>query len=310
MYSKILSYIKEFDTIIISRHHRPDLDALGSQLGLKQLIIDNFPNKKVYAVGDMARSSFLGEMDNIDESVYDNALFVYTDVSVSNMIADVPYHKAKQVICIDHHRNECDINADAFYDRSAAAAAQIIAKFALVNNLVISKEAARCLYAGIISDTNRFNFSLSKDLFEVVGALIDTGFDYSDVYNIMYSDKVSNVKMRAYFANKFEVNEYGVAYLINDVDVFEKFPVDFFSISRGMVNVMSNLKEVKIWCNFTKDPSTGKVGCEFRSKNIAILPVAIKYGGGGHLYACGATVESFDIVTDILKDMSELAKEN
>ena len=106
MYKKILETITEYDTIIISRHHKPDLDALGSQLGLKQLLIDNFPNKKVYAVGDMARTCFLGEMDEIDESVYGNALLIFTDVSVQNMIAPVPYLKAKKVLCIDHHKND------------------------------------------------------------------------------------------------------------------------------------------------------------------------------------------------------------
>ena len=53
-----------------------------------------------------------------------------------------------------------------------------------------------------------------------------------------------------------------------------------------------------------------KVLCEFRSKNIEILPIATKYGGGGHLYACGATVENFDVVKQIIEDLNELAKEN
>lgn len=311
MYKKILDYIKQYDTIIISRHSKPDLDALGSQLGLKHLILENFKEKKVYAVGDMSRSCFLGEMDEIEDSEYENALFIYTDVSVSNMISPLPYQKAKKVICIDHHRNDCDLkNADAFYDRSAAAAAQIVAKFAFENNLVVNENAAKCLFAGIISDTNRFNFSLTKDLFDVVGKLIDLGFDYQAVYNTMYSDKVANVKMRAYFINKFEVSDNGVAYLINDASVFDIFPVDVFTISRGMVNVMANLEGVNIWCNFTEDPNTHKISCEFRSKKIVILPVAVKYGGGGHSLACGATVESFEIVKEILKDMEELAKEN
>ena len=219
--------------------------------------------------------------------------------------------KAKEIICIDHHRNDCNINnAKAYYDREAAAACQIIADLAFTLNLKVSHETAKCLYAGIISDTNRFNFSLSEKLFNVVGKLINTGFDYSLVYNIMYSEKVSHVKMRAYFIDKFIVDEYGVAYLKNDISVFDKFPVDFFSISRGMVNTMANLDGVKIWCNFTEDPTTRKVVCEFRSKNITILPVAIKYGGGGHPFACGATVDSFDIVENILKDMDEIAKEN
>ena len=84
MYNKILNTIKQYDTIIISRHSRPDLDALGSQLGLKHLILENFKEKKVYVVGDMSRSCFLGEMDEIEDSEYENALFIYTDVSVSN----------------------------------------------------------------------------------------------------------------------------------------------------------------------------------------------------------------------------------
>ena len=311
MYKKILNAIKEFDTIIVSRHSRPDLDALGSQLGLKQLIIDNFKDKTVYAVGDMGKPCFLGSMDEIDDSVYENALVIYTDVSVDNMIAKIPYQKAKKVICIDHHKNECNLeNAEAYYDRNAAAAAQIVAKLAFENDLYVSHEAARCLYSGIISDTNRFNFSLTKDLFDVVGKLIDTGFDYQNIYATMYTDKIANVKMRAYFASKFEVSENGVAYLLNDASVFDIFKVDFFSISRGMVNVMANLDGVKIWCNFTEDPISHKVTCEFRSKSIVILPIAVKYGGGGHNNACGATVENFEVVKEILKDMNELAKEN
>ena len=311
MYKKILNAIKEFDTIIVSRHSRPDLDALGSQLGLKQLIIDNFKDKTVYAVGDMGKPCFLGSMDEIDDSVYENALVIYTDVSIDNMIAKIPYQKAKKVICIDHHKNECNLeNAEAYYDRNAAAAAQIVAKLAFENDLYVSHEAARCLYSGIISDTNRFNFSLTKDLFDVVGKLIDTGFDYQNIYATMYTDKIANVKMRAYFASKFEVSENGVAYLLNDASVFDLFKVDFFSISRGMVNVMANLDGVKIWCNFTEDPISHKVTCEFRSKSIVILPIAVKYGGGGHNNACGATVENFEVVKEILKDMNELAKEN
>ena len=309
MFDYIYNKISEYENIIITRPHKPDLDALGSQLGLRQLILDNFNNKNVYVVGDMAKPCFLGEMDQIDESLYEKSLLLVTDVSVTNMIAPIPYNKAKEIICIDHHKNDCDIeNAKAFYNRNAAAACQIIADFAINKDLIISTNTATCLYAGIISDTNRFNFSLTKELFETVGKLVETGFDYQSIYSIMYSDSVKNVKMRAYFADKFIVEDK-VAYMINDLDVFEKFNVDVFSISRGMVNVMSNLKEVEIWANFTIDPATNKVLCEFRSKKIEILPIAVKYGGGGHSLACGATVANFEIVKDIIKDLKDLIKE-
>lgn len=311
MFDYIYNKIVEYDTIIVTRHHKPDLDALGSQFGLQRIILDNFKNKTVYVTGDMSRTSFLGEMDQIDDSVYENALLLVTDVSVTNMIAPVPYNKAKEVICIDHHKNECDIpNAKAYYNRSAAAACQIIVEFAKAKNLSISKDAAKALFSGIISDTNRFNFSLTKELFESVSSLIEAGVDYQSIYETMYSDSVKNVKMRAYFVDKFVVED-NFAYLINKEDVFEKFPVDTFTISRGMVNVMSNLREVDVWANFTIDMKTNKVLCEFRSKKLEILPIAIKYGGGGHLLACGCTVENFNIVQDIIKDFKELLnKEN
>jgi len=75
MFTALLEKIKEFDTIIIHRHSNPDGDALGSQIGLKNIIKENFPEKTVYAVGDMtARYAFMegSEMDVIDDAVYEN----------------------------------------------------------------------------------------------------------------------------------------------------------------------------------------------------------------------------------------------
>ena len=55
MISKAFDAIKKYDVIVIHRHSSPDGDAMGSQIGLKKLIEHNFPDKRVYAVGDDAR---------------------------------------------------------------------------------------------------------------------------------------------------------------------------------------------------------------------------------------------------------------
>ena len=70
---EILKKIKEYQKIIIHRHSNPDLDALGSQIGLKETLKLNFPEKEIYAVGDMNRFTFLGEMDNVDDNVFKDA---------------------------------------------------------------------------------------------------------------------------------------------------------------------------------------------------------------------------------------------
>ncbi|HBW05832.1 MAG TPA: bifunctional oligoribonuclease/PAP phosphatase, partial [Clostridiales bacterium] len=49
MISKAFDTIKKYDVIVIHRHQNPDGDAMGSQLGLKRVLQQNFPDKKIYA---------------------------------------------------------------------------------------------------------------------------------------------------------------------------------------------------------------------------------------------------------------------
>ena len=75
MYKSFIRKINEYGTIIIHRHGRPDGDAMGSQIGLKEAILATYPYKKVYIVGDVnPKFSFLGDVDNIPDEIYKNAL--------------------------------------------------------------------------------------------------------------------------------------------------------------------------------------------------------------------------------------------
>ena len=112
-----------------------------------------------------------------------------------------------------------------------------------------------------------------------------------------------------YFQNKMQLTKNNVAYMFNDKDVFEKFDVDTFTVSRGMVNLMAGIDIVKIWANFTYDTKIDKVICEFRSRDISIVDIAKKYGGGGHACACGATISSFEEAKLILNDFDKLLEE-
>ena len=50
MFEAVRKAIEEHETVIIHRHASPDGDALGSQAGLKRLIMENYPGKRVFAV--------------------------------------------------------------------------------------------------------------------------------------------------------------------------------------------------------------------------------------------------------------------
>ena len=311
MINRLFDKIKEYNTIIIHRHNRPDLDAIGSQRGLALTLKENYPNKEIYMVGDMSdRYAFLGEMDVIEDSKYENALVIITDVSVAFMVSDDRYKLAKEVFIIDHHKNESDITDNWICDPTKIAACELITEILLDRGLIIPKDAATALFGGIVTDSGRFQYGeTSGNTLRVSADLLDLGADKEYIYKNLYTELLSERQMKNWFAARFETTQNGVAYLKNGPEVFEKFNVDFFNISRGMVGVMAGIKEIPIWCNFTVDTQNNKIVGEFRSRDVSIVHIAKKYGGGGHDMACGASFTSWEDVDSAIKDFDDLLGE-
>lgn len=106
MYHLILEEIKKYDRIILHRHSKPDGDALGSQIGFKHILTENFPKKEIYAVGDPAgHLSFMEDsvMDEIADALYENALAIILDCGSSKLISDDRYRLAASTLRFDHH---------------------------------------------------------------------------------------------------------------------------------------------------------------------------------------------------------------
>lgn len=99
MFELIRDAIAAHQTIILHRHTNPDGDALGSQIGLKHLILANYPDKTVHMVGDGAgRYGFMEDsiMDEIPDSAYQGALAIVLDTSAKSLISDTRYTLAAQ----------------------------------------------------------------------------------------------------------------------------------------------------------------------------------------------------------------------
>src|SRR5690606_2025036 len=132
MKAKILDAIKQYDTIIIHRHIRPDPDAIGSQGALAEIIKESFPQKQVYTVGEEDESlKFLYRMDDIPDEKYEGALVIVCDTANQPRISDDRYNKGDMLIKIDHHPNE-DMYGDIIWvDTSASAVSEMIYEFYL-----------------------------------------------------------------------------------------------------------------------------------------------------------------------------------
>ena len=107
---------------------------------------------------------------------------------------------------------------------------------------------------------------------------------------------------------KIQFTEKNVAYIYTTREEMQQLGMDTFSISRGMVGTMSDIKGVDIWVNFTETEQG--VACELRSSKYNINPIAVKYGGGGHAKASGATVADRATAMAMLADLNAMMEEN
>lgn len=312
MFEKILSEIKAYNTIIIHRHNKPDGDALGSQIGLKHILRTNFPEKEVYVVGD--DPGFYGFMDDsvmdlIPDRYFENALSVILDCGAPALISDNRYQYAKRTVRIDHHLYTNSIAEVEVIDSSYESCCGMITHLAMESGLRLNTIAAKALYTGMVTDSGRFRYDATTSrTYTLASFLLETPFDITDIYRNLYADSYESKKLKAQFVLKIQFTANNVAFIYTTKEELAKIGADIFTVSRGMVNTMADIKGVDIWCNFTE--TDNGVLCELRSGSHNINPIAVKYGGGGHAKASGATVANREIAMAMLEDLDKLTGEN
>ena len=311
MFKQVNEAIAAYDVIVIHRHTNPDGDALGSQIGLKELINLNYPGKQVFKVGDDAgRYAFMegSEMDQIDDCVYDGALAIVLDTSARKLISDDRYARAARTVRIDHHlyvESICDIE---MLDSACESCCGLIAELAMQCGWKLNKQAATALFTGMVTDSGRFRYdSVSERTFRAAAFLMSEHIDTNELYRNLYASDYEQMKLRAQFVLKIRFTQRNVAYIYTTLAEVRASGSDLFGISRGMVSTMSDIKGVDIWVNFTETEKG--VLCELRSSRYNINPIAVKYGGGGHAKASGATVRDHAEAMAMLADLDNMMTE-
>ncbi len=310
IFNQILKKIKKADTIIIARHVGPDPDALGSSLGLKQLIIDNFPHKKVYVIGSpAAKFRFIGELDKLPENL-ENALLIVTDTPDHKRVDGIDPRRIKNSIKIDHHpyvETMCDLE---WIDDKSTSASQMILELALKLNLKITKETGEKIYIGLIADTNRFMFSYTNaKTFALVSKLLQkTDIDITKIYNELYLRPYKEIKFQGYMSQNYQITENKVGYLIIKDETLKEFNVDA-ATPGNMINSFNHINEMLVWVTATEDKDLGSYRVSIRSRGPIINEVAAIHGGGGHMYASGTRLKTEEEIVSLIKDLNEVSKE-
>jgi phosphoesterase RecJ-like protein len=309
--------------IIITTHHKPDGDAMGSSLGLYTYLKNAGIDSQIITPTDYA--DFLWWMPNNDDvliyegneaqalELIDQSEIVYClDFNALSRINEMGEHIANsnaKTILIDHHRDPEDFDNERLCDVNMSSTCELIYTY-ITNHLepkYLSKDVAVCIYTGIITDTGSFRFSsTSSNTIRVAANLIDLGVVPADIYQRLFDqNRLVRLQLLGYFlANKIEVIEEGKVALAH----LTKEEIDRYDVktgdTEGFVNYGLSISGVQLSALFIDRGPLVKIS--FRSKTD--FPCnefsAQNFDGGGHRNAAGgASKESLNVALQKFKNV-------
>lgn len=310
IYKKIYNAIKKYDNIVIARHVGPDPDALGSSIGLKEIIKNTFPFKNVYVVGCSAsKFRYFGNLDKVPEDT-SNMLLIVTDTPDKGRVDSAISNEFACSIKIDHHpfiEKFCDVE---FIDEGASSASQMIMELTFNTKLKMCKSAAEKLFIGLVADTDRFLFSYTTPkTFDLISKLIrETNLDFTPLYKKLYMRPFKEIRFHGFLENNLNITKNGFAYIKITEDILEKYGVDA-ATAGNMVNDFNYIENVEAWAVFSFDRINNNIRGSIRSRGPIVNEIASKYNGGGHKFASGVRIKSFEEVDKLIEELDKACLE-
>ena len=216
--------------------------------------------------------------------------------------------KQDEKIKIDHHLIVDQYGDLNIVDEKASSCAQVITSLyqSVEDDYTLSKEAASCLYLGIVGDSNRFLYrNTDERTFQAASTLLKHGVDIEALYKRLYLRPERDLQVTKFILNNYQVENKVAYYILKDEDL------QTLQISReegsNYVNTLANIEEFAIWVAVTENTKDHNVRVSIRSREVPINTIASAFHGGGHALASGATLSSFEELPALIKALGEAA---
>lgn len=311
MYKEIYKAIKKYDEIVIARHTGADIDALGSQFAMQEIIKETFPEKKVYAIGAYSsKFKFVGQLDREEDLKLENPLLIVLDTPKTSRIDTLDLSKYSFKIKIDHHPLEEKFGDIELVNDKSSSACEVVIDLCNNTKLKMNKIAAERLFMGIVSDTNRFMYpSTSYETMNKAAKLIEEfGVNPPELYEKMYLRDLVELRFEGYMLQNLKVTKNKVAYIKITDEIQKEFNVDAATPS-NMIGSLSYINDFIVWVTFSEDKKQNLVRVSIRSRGPVINTVAMQYNGGGHKLASGVRLPDFTLSDALIEDLDKLCKE-
>jgi phosphoesterase RecJ-like protein len=292
--------------IVITTHHKPDGDAIGSSLGLYNALIQLGHEVQVITPNDYGL--FLHWMPG-DETVIEfetapekalpyleaaDLIFCldFNDLKRVNELGDFIKHSKAGKVLIDHHLDPPGFEDFTYHDTTASSTCELVYRFLHDMELsdFIDDRVAACLYTGIMTDTGSFKFpATTPAVHRIVADLMERGANHTRIHQLVFDQMGENVLrfLGHCFSQKLRVlPAFKTAYFTVTAAELEQFELKTGD-TEGLVNYALNLEGIRFAALIID--RTKLVKMSFRSKgNIPANEFSRTwFEGGGHFNAAG-----------------------
>ncbi len=303
-WSRFAEIIHAHDRFLLTSHIRPDCDALGSELGMAQVL--EAIGKRVTIVNGMEtppnlafidpekRIKVIGQDIQLD-ALDDIEVLIVLDTSAWAQLGPmgdvIRATKAKKIV-VDHHVSEDDLGTESFKNTTAEATGRLVVEAAEELGVALTPEMAMPIYAALATDTGWFRFgSVSSGTYQIAAKLVDAGASPPDIYRALYEqDTLGRVKLRGTILAKTATELDGrlahTYVLREDFERTGALPAD----TEDAINMTLAIAGVQFAIIFVEQ-ATGGFKLSFRSRcAVHANEIAEQFNGGGHKAAAGAFV--------------------
>ncbi len=309
----LIKLMDEYDNITFFVHEKPDPDALGSAFGLSLYLQRAYKKEKknfriagIDELGAFTKDLVFDKYPQIapDDDYIKSSLGIIVDTADEKRIFTGKHVLCKETFRIDHHPLVEYNSHYQYVNPIHAATCEIIAL--IIEELLVhhtftrmNRDAANCLYTGLLTDTGRFLFdNVSVKTYHAAQILTKAKINKTYLHDYLYSDSFEQLKFNANLVINTKIKDDILAYSILDKKTVEEHPT-----CRIEPNLIRNIKGIEIWSTLYYDLENKIWKGSLRSRNMPINGIAAKYGGGGHKLAAGFKIDTKNEFDQVIDDL-------
>ena len=298
--------IQSVSKIVLTMHHRPDGDCVGSALAMRQILLHLGKDVRIIAPHKtppnlvfLDQNGIITALENLDaeglEFLQSADLLFVLDTSSWAQLGEMATHfreSSAQKLILDHHAVGNDLGADTFINPCVEAAGTLVVQAADALGVPLTREIALPAFVAIATDTGWFRFSsTTSETLRTAARLLDAGVQPDEIYKELYEqESLGRIRLVGRTLQKAEAYLDGqfllTWILLEDLEAAGAIPSD----SEDIVNMLLQSQGSKM-AALLSELKDGTFKISFRSRcEIDCSMLAAQFGGGGHKKAAGTSL--------------------